>query len=110
MEFEEFPNAESRGSRIAVNRPDGQIEFVQVLDPIKAAAHYKTSLEEGIFKLFLTVNDEDEAIADAERKGVPIDLDRITEGKVSDFLHFKHLWFNEEKNPYEWLGLISRPE
>ena len=107
MEFEELPGAESRGARVAISRPDAQIEFMQPLDAAKAA-HY-TSIDQGIFKMFFRVNDADEAVADAEKKGIPID--RIQEEKqLTDFLpHIKHLWFSEEKFPIDWLGLIWKP-
>ena len=105
MEFEELPGAAERsGVRVAINRPEAQIEFMSVVDPVKAARF--TTMEEGIFRIFLRVKDADEAVADAKEKGVPIER-IMEEQQLLPFIpHFKELFFKEEDTPYKWLSLV----
>jgi hypothetical protein len=117
VEFKEIPEAEERmGMRIWVSVPDFQLELMSVVDPSIARssdigreiAEFAKKFGEGIFKIFLKVDDAEEALADAEKK--KIGVHRLIERKSIGgfFPHFKAVTFTPESGmPAFAFGLIE---
>ena len=118
MEFEEIPWAKDRmGMRISISLPDGQVELISVVDPVKAAkmpppfneiAEFSEKRGEGIYNFFLRVKDADQAVADVKKKGVRIANIIEEKGLGTIIPHFKEVFFAEEDLPFKRISMVWR--
>ena len=116
--FEEVPGVKDRfGMRICID-VDRQIELMSLIDPAKAAnlpmpfrkiAEFAERGGEGPFMLCMEVEDADETVADAERKGVRV-ANILEEKRLLPFIpHFKEIILNEEDLPVKGFYFIAYP-
>jgi len=100
INFKEIKGMEPMGIRICLSVPDPQIEFISVVDPIKAArklVDFSEKVGEGVLSVFLRVNDIEEAAAHAEMNGAHVAF-KVEEKQLGGFIpHFKEVTFDDEK-------------
>ena len=117
VEFKEIIEAKERlGVRISVSVPDLQLELMAVVDPVKAKssvhgreiAEFAERVGEGIYRIFVRVEDAEQALADAKTKGINTGR-KVEEKLLGGFIpHFKEVTFSRESGmPVFGIGLIE---
>ena len=117
VEFREIVEAKERlGVRISVSVPDLQLELMSVVDAAKAKssshgreiAEFAERVGEGIYRIFVKVEDAEAAMADAERQGIATGR-KVEEKLLGGFIpHFKEVTFSRQSGlPVYVIGLIE---
>lgn len=118
LEFEELPYTAQTGMRLSLSRPNGMIEFMTVVDPVKALcaspsfrvkAELAASGYEGVVAIVLKVEDAAGAAAEAESEGVRILQSTAAKAGIPfSFLPaFKEVLLDGRDTPVKGLGLIE---